>query len=91
MPVERLLGLELPGTDAALVHEQVREVDGLHVVAHIAPRRLRALANGADVAVAAALLDIRLQKNLNCHIPKIKKQRRLAENLLINIFTDNLQ
>jgi len=55
VPVERLFSFELLGADAALVDEEVWEMDALHVVAHVAPRGLHAVANGAHVAPASAL------------------------------------
>jgi len=51
VPVERLFCLEFFATDAALVDEEVGEVDGLDVVAHVAPRGLGPVADGAQVAV----------------------------------------
>ncbi len=55
MPVEGFFGFQLLGADATLVDEEVGEVDALHVVAHVAPRGLHALADGAHVAPAPAL------------------------------------
>ncbi len=55
MPVEGFFCFELLGADATLVDEEVGEVDALDVVAHVAPRGLHALADGAHVAPAPAL------------------------------------
>jgi hypothetical protein len=55
VPIEGLFSFELLSTDAALVDEKVGEVDGLHVVPHISPRRLGPLADGTGVTSASVL------------------------------------
>ena len=63
MPVQGFLGLEFFGAGPTLVYEQVGKVDGLDVVANVAPRCLCSLAYSADVAAAATANVLQLEKN----------------------------